>query len=88
MCEREFFLDNFLLCDKQFFIDNLLVPFHFIIEMIWWTGLALWELKFPFSGSLTSTFLTCETCIHLSKQHVAKYGCFFFFLITLKPRVE
>ena len=25
---------------REFFIDNLLVRIHFIIEMIWWTGLA------------------------------------------------
>ena len=24
-------------------IDNLLVRIHFIIEMIWWTGLTLWD---------------------------------------------
>ena len=30
---------------------------HFIIEMIRWTGLAPWEFEFPFTGSLTSTFL-------------------------------
>ena len=30
---------------------------HFIIEMIWWTGLAPWEFEFPFPGSLASTFL-------------------------------
>jgi len=28
-----------------------------IIVMIRWTGLAPWEFEFPFSGSLTSTFL-------------------------------
>jgi len=32
-------------------IDNLLVRIHFIIEMIWWTGLAPWEFEFPFPGS-------------------------------------
>jgi len=42
---------------REFFIDNLLVRIHFIIEMIRWTGLAPWEFKFPFPGSLTSTFL-------------------------------
>ena len=26
--------------EREFFIDNLLVRIHFIIEMIWWTGLA------------------------------------------------
>ena len=42
--------------EREFFIDNLLVRIHFIIEMIWWTGLAPWEFEFPFPGSLTSTF--------------------------------
>jgi len=26
--------------EREFFIDNLLVRIHFIIKMIWWTGLA------------------------------------------------
>ena len=39
------------------FIDNLLVRTHFVIVMIWWTGLASWEFEFPFPGSLISTFL-------------------------------
>ena len=43
--------------EREFFIENLLVGIHFIIEMIWWTGLAPWELEFPFPGSLASTFL-------------------------------
>jgi len=42
--------------ERDFFIDNLLVRIHFIIEMIWWTGLAPWEFEFPFPGSLISTF--------------------------------
>ena len=42
---------------KQFFIDNLLVRTDWIIEMIWWTGLAPWDLEFPFPSSLISTFL-------------------------------
>jgi len=29
--------------EREFFIDNLLVRIHFIIVMIWWTGLAPWE---------------------------------------------
>ena len=41
--------------EREFFIDNLLVRIHFIIEMIWWTGLAPWEFEFPFPGSLIST---------------------------------
>ena len=41
--------------EREFFMDNLLVRIHFIIVMIWWTGLAPWEFEFPFPGSLTST---------------------------------
>ena len=41
----------------EFFIYNLLVLINFIIAMIRWTGLAPWDFQFPFSGSLTSTFL-------------------------------
>ena len=26
--------------EREFFIDNLLVRIYFIIEMVWWTGLA------------------------------------------------
>ena len=43
--------------ERDFSIDNLLVRIHFIIEMIWWTGLAPWEFESPFPGSLISTFL-------------------------------
>jgi len=43
--------------EREFCIDNLLVRFHFIIEMIRWTGLAPWEFEFPVPDSLTSTFL-------------------------------
>jgi len=39
------------------FIDNLLVRLLFIIETIWWTGLAPWNFEFPFPDGLTSTFL-------------------------------
>ena len=42
---------------REFFVDDLLVRIHFIIVMIRGTGLAPWEFKSPFSGSLTSTFL-------------------------------
>ena len=41
---------------REFFIDNLLVRVLFVIEMMWWTGLAPWEFEFPLPGSLTSTF--------------------------------
>jgi len=43
--------------ERDLFIDNLLVRIHVIIVMIRWTGLAPWEIEFPFPGSLTSTFL-------------------------------
>ena len=43
--------------EREVFIVNLLVRIHLIIVMIRWTGLAPWEFKFPFPGSLTSTFL-------------------------------
>ena len=36
---------------------KLQVRIHFIIVMIWWTGLAPWEFEFPFPGSLIYTFL-------------------------------
>ena len=44
--------------ERECSIDNLLVRIYFIIEMIWWTGLAPWEFEFPFPGSLISTFLS------------------------------
>ena len=43
--------------ERKFFIENILVRIHFIIEVIWWTGLAPREFEFPFPGSLISTFL-------------------------------
>ena len=46
--------------EREFFIDNLLVRNHFFIEMIWWTGFALSEVEFLFTGSLVSTFLAHE----------------------------
>ena len=36
------------LAEREFFIDDLMVRIHFIIVMIEWTGLAPWELEFPF----------------------------------------
>ena len=41
--------------EREFFIDNLLFRIHFIIEMIWLTGLAPWQFEFPFP--VASTFL-------------------------------
>ena len=51
--------------EGDFFVNNLLVRIHSIIVMVRWTGLAPWELDFPFPGSLTSTFLWSarECCI-------------------------
>jgi len=46
---------RFLEHRERCFIDNLLVRIHFIIAMIRWTGLAPWEVEFPFPGSLTLT---------------------------------
>jgi hypothetical protein len=46
--------------NKEFFIDNLLVRIHFIIEMIWWTGLTAGEFELPFPGNRTSTFLEVD----------------------------
>ena len=43
--------------ERAFLIDNLLVRIHFIIEMIWWPGLAPSEFESPFPGSRVSTFL-------------------------------
>ena len=34
--------------------------------MIRWTGLAPWEVEFPFPGSLTSTFLSGEGKLKVS----------------------
>ena len=41
---------------REFFVHNLQVR-GFIIEMIWWTGLAPWEFDFLVLGSLSSTLL-------------------------------
>jgi len=30
--------------EREFLIDNLLIRIHFIIVMIWWTGLAAMEV--------------------------------------------
>jgi len=52
------------------FIDNLLVRIHFIIGLIWWTGLAPWEFEFPFPGSLISTVLVAPLTCQGSRVHV------------------
>ena len=52
--------------ETEFFIDNLLARIHFIIVMIWWTGLAPREFEFPFPGSLMSTFLGAHATCHVN----------------------
>jgi len=65
---------------SEFFIENLLVRMHFIIEMIWWTGLAPWEFEFPFSGSIISTCLVRSTSqnsnpslLHFEHHHLSLF---------------
>ena len=48
------------LADREFFIDNLLVRFHFIIEIIWWTGLATRQVTLE-SGSYVRLIDSCIT---------------------------
>ena len=38
--------------ERNSFIGNLLVRIHFIVEMIWWTGLSPWELNSLFQVAL------------------------------------
>ena len=38
--------------ERELFIETLQVRIHFIIEKIWWTGLAPWKFELPFSGRL------------------------------------
>ena len=59
--------------EREFFIDNLLVRIHFIIVMIRWTGLAPWDFKFPFPGSLTSTFIMYREMVTLPQSSGAVY---------------
>ena len=59
-----------MLAREKICIDILLVRIHFIIEMIWWTGLAPWEFEIPFPGSLVSTPLGC--CKHTNHQQLLK----------------
>ena len=56
--------------EREFFIDNLLVRIHSFIMMMRWTGLALWKFKFPFPGSLTSTFLATSSTAVVGILHV------------------
>jgi len=78
------------LSEREFFIDNLLVRIKFIIEMIWWTGLAPWEFEVPFPGSLTfvkSGFHMCWPWERMEQsQNVDNAGLFFFFTLVTGPR--
>ena len=38
--------------EREFLIATLLVRIHFGIVMIRWTGLAPWEIEFPFQAAL------------------------------------
>ena len=49
--------------DREFFIDNLLIC---------WTGLAPWEFKFPFPGSLVSAFLGMDTSNLGMRQYLTR----------------
>ena len=42
--------------EREFFIHNLLIRIHFVIEMMWWMGLATWRFEIHFQGHLISTF--------------------------------
>ena len=46
--------------ERDFCFDNLLVRIHFIVETVWWAGLAPCVYALSFSGSLTSTVLELE----------------------------
>ena len=47
------------------------IRIHLIIVMIWWTGLAPWEIEFPFPGSLISTFLDPKrSCGSISSEEL------------------
>ena len=50
------------LTERDLFYDNILIRIHFIIDIIWWSGLVSWDFEFFFLGSLTSTFLEPVKC--------------------------
>ena len=61
--------------ERDFCIDNQLVQIHLIIEMIRWTGLAPWEIEFPFPGSLISTFLAPPEVIYIEAFAKVNFPC-------------
>ena len=60
--------------ERKFFFVNILVGIHFIIMMIWWTGLALWAFEFFFSGSLISTFLVAKWIVRCRHTRWPRWG--------------
>jgi hypothetical protein len=42
--------------ERECCIDRLLVRIHFVIETIWWTGLASWASEFPMKVTLHLLF--------------------------------
>ena len=77
---------------RGFFIDSLLVRIHFIIVMIRWTGLT--RKHHAEEGNVTDAWNNLGDLYsrgHGCKKDVNKVplaAFFFFFFITLKPRVE
>ena len=58
-------LDDAVSCrERELFIDNLLVRIHFIIVMIRWTGLAPWEVEFPFFRQLPPGGVSARSATH------------------------
>ena len=62
-----------LVGEREFCIDNLLFQIHFIIEMIWRTGLALWEFplstrRWPVGKIECVLLLLCTTKSILSRR--------------------
>ena len=58
--------------ERELCIDNLLVRIHFIIEIIWWTGLAPWESEFPVPGSPHTRVLSLS-CLFSPPPHPPGY---------------
>ena len=60
--------------EREFFIDSLLVRIHSLIEMIWTTGLAPWELIFSFPAKLISAFLVSTTTLNPEPSTTCERG--------------
>ena len=72
--------------EREIFIDKLLFRIHFIIEMIWGTGLAPWEFELPFPGSQTSS--KSSALAHWDQGQVAgaELKPYILNLLPLKPQ--